>query len=254
MWGIKDRSSSNPTLIPIRSGFGLILMFMLLIHLNLAAQSTGSPVDEASGNTGTTAKKIAGELYLPLQGHIRGTPFLNERWMPGIVVFQGGDSTWISSMNYNAYLDEVIYVNQVLNMQVIIDHLTLEGFILTPGDGKPDLRFNRWISTKNARSKYVQVLVKERISLLVVRKTDLIIDQGYPPALHPDYFLPNDKYYVVQQDSILLRFKPSIAQLSRLFPEWKKEIKQYVKQQRLNVSDEPDLIQVFHYLNGVGNP
>ena len=195
--------------------------------------------------------KIAGELYHPAKGRIKGSPLLNTEWMPGMVYFSNGDSLVLSSMNYDAYLGELIYMNQVLNRQVMIDRQSLKGFDLRPSKGRSDRRFRRLGSANEFHSNYVEVLLTGTISLLVVRKTDLIIDEGTPPALHPDYFLSNHKYHMLLQDSTTRKLKPSFTQLYRYFPENKKEIKQYIKSQHLKVSVEADLIQVFRYINEI---
>ena len=226
-----------------------ILFTLFLSNTSSFAQTIG-PVDDP-GHTACNAvgKRIAGQLYLPPQHHAQGTPFMNDNWTAGMVIFNDWDTVRISSMNYNAYLDEVIYLNQVLNKYIVIDHQSIQEFILIPGNGKPVLKFSRRISNNKIRSKYIQVLVEDSVSLYAVRKVEFIEDPGYPPSLHPDHYLPINEYYVKKQDFLMVKIKPSNVQLYRIFPDKEKAIKRYIRQHQLKVSNELDLIGVILFIN-----
>jgi hypothetical protein len=232
----------------MKDGF-LIILIAILINKGLFAQNINQLDDPGHTVCNAVGKRIAGQLYLPPQHHAQGSPFLNDDWMAGMVILNGRDTARISSMNHNAHLDEVIYFNQVLNKYIIIDHQSIEAFLLIPGNGMSVLRFSRWISNKKIRSKYIQVLVEDSVSLYAVRKVEFIEDPGYPPSLHPDHYLPISEYYVKKQDSLMVKIKPSNVQLYHIFPSKKKAIKRYIRQHQLKVSNESDLIEVIHFVN-----
>lgn len=232
----------------MKDGF-LIILIAILINKGLFAQNINQLDDPGHTVCNAVGKRITGQLYLPPQVHARGSPFLNDDWKAGMVIFNGRDTARISSMNYNAYLDEVIYFNQVLNKYIIIDHQSMQEFILIPGNGMSVLRFSRWISNNKIRSKYIQVLIEDSVSLYAVRKVEFIEDPGYPPSLHPDHYLPINEYYVKKQDSLMVKIKPSNVQLYNIFPDKEKAIKRYIRQHQLKLSNELDLIEVILFIN-----
>ena len=232
----------------MKDGF-LIILIAILINKGLFAQNINQLDDPGHTVCNAVGKRIAGQLYLPPQHHAQGTPFMNDNWTAGVVIFNDRDTARIASMNYNAYLDEVIYLNQVLNKYIVIDHQSIQEFILIPGNGKQVLRFSHRSLNDEIRSKYIQVLVEDSVSLYAVRKVEFIEDPGYPPSLHPDHYLPINEYYVKKQNSLMVKVKPSNVQLYKIFPDKEKAIKRYIRQHQLKVSGEMDLIEVIFFIN-----
>jgi len=190
-----------------------------------------------------------GQLYLPPQLNAQGSPFLYDNWMPGMVIFNDLDTAEVTAMNYNAYFDEVVYLNKVLNKYIIIDHRSIKAFLLVPGRGRPSLTFHRRKLNQHSRSKYIQVLVADSVSLYAARRIELIEDTGYPPSAHPDYYHPVTDYYITTGDTQPFRIKPSKSQLLSIFPDRNKSIKRYIAQHHLRVSVEADLVEVIRFVN-----
>ena len=232
----------------MKDGF-LIILIAILINKGLFAQNINQLDDPSHTVCNAVGKRIAGQLYLPPQHHAQGTPFMNDNWTAGMVISNEGDTVRISRMNYNAYLDEMIYFNQALNKYIVIDHQSIQEFILIPGNGKQVLRFSHRSLNDEIRSKYIQVLVEDSVSLYAVRKVEFIEDPGYPPSLHPDHYLPINEYYVKKQNSLMVKVKPSNVQLYKIFPDKEKAIKRYIRQHQLKVSGEMDLIEVIFFIN-----
>ena len=232
----------------MKDGF-LIILIAILINKGLFAQNINQLDDPGHTVCNAVGKRIAGQLYLPPQHHAQGTPFMNDNWTAGMVISNEGDTVRISRMNYNAYLDEMIYFNQALNKYIVIDHQSIQEFILIPGNGKQVLRFSHRSLNDEIRSKYIQVLVEDSVSLYAVRKVEFIEDPGYPPSLHPDHYLPINEYYVKKQNSLMVKVKPSNVQLYKIFPDKEKAIKRYIRQHQLKVSGELDLIEVIFFIN-----
>jgi hypothetical protein len=232
----------------MKDGF-LIILTAILVNTGLFAQNINQLDDPGHTVCHAVGNRIAGQLYMPPQIHAQGSPFLNDDWTAGVVILYGRDTARISRMNYNAYLDEMIYFNQALNKYIVIDHQSIQEFILIPGNGKQVLRFSHRSLNDEIRSKYIQVLVEDSVSLYAVRKVELIEDPGYPPSLHPDHYLPINEYYLKKQDSLMVKLKPSNVQLNNIFPDKEKAIKRYVRQHQLKVSNELDLIEVILFIN-----
>ena len=232
----------------MKDGF-LIILIAILINKGLFAQNINQLDDPGHTVCNAVGKRIAGQLYLPPQHHAQGTPFMNDNWTAGMVISNEGDTVRISRMNYNAYLDKMIYFNQALNKYIVIDHQSIQEFILIPGNGKQVLRFSHRSLNDEIRSKYIQVLVEDSVSLYAVRKVEFIEDPGYPPSLHPDHYLPINEYYVKKQNSLMVKVKPSNVQLYKIFPDKEKAIKRYIRQHQLKVSGEMDLIEVIFFIN-----
>jgi hypothetical protein len=197
-------------------------------------------------------KRIAGKLYQPPPSTVKGTPYYNDTWMAGMVIFSYGDTAMINHMNYNACLDELTYLNQSVDSYVIIDHQLVTEFRLIPGSGEPDMKFV-CLPLKNVISeKYIQELVEDTISLLVVRKKELTEDPGYPPAIHPDYYKPANHYYFVTRDFSIIKIKPIRRQVYKAFPGYRKSLKRMIRQHHLVLSDENDLIRLVRLINESG--
>lgn len=219
----------------------------------LQAGSSAQPPDPVDGPEHDVCRpvgsRIMGQMYLPPQLKAQGTPFLYEKWMAGMIIFSDLDTAEISVMNYNAYFDEVVYLNKVLNKYVVIDHSSVKAFILFPGQGRPALTFRHWSQHQHNKRRYMQVLVADSLSLYAVRRIEFIEDPGYPPSAHPDYFHPATEYYIAAGDAQPFRIKPSKGQLLDLFPDRKKSIKRYIAQHHPKLSNEPDLVGLIRFVN-----
>ncbi|KPL14540.1 MAG: hypothetical protein AMS23_06245 [Bacteroides sp. SM1_62] len=222
------------------------------MNAGISAQRMDQLPDPGHGDCHTVGKRIMGQLYHPPRHQARGTPFLNDDWMAGMLIFKDLDTVMISSMNYNAYLDEVVYLNKVLNKYIVIDYQYIQEFMLIPGQGKPALKFRCQDPDHNIRSKYIQVLLADSVSLFAVRKVDFVEDEGYPPSAHPDYYHPVSIYYVEKQDSSMVRIKLTKGQLINVFPDRKKAISRFIRQNHSNLSNEPDLVEVIRFVNIAG--
>jgi hypothetical protein len=227
------------------------MMLVIFLQAGLSAQPpdpVGGPEHPICRPVGS---RIMGQLYLPPQLNAQGSPFLYDEWMAGTIVFNGLDTTEVSAMNYNAYFDELVYLNKVLNKYIVIDHRSIQAFTLFPGQGRPAMTFRHRNQQQHNRGKYMQVLVADSVSLYAVRRIEFIEDPGYPPSAHPDYFHPETDYYVAVGGIQPFRIKPSKSQLLSLFPDRKKDIKQFIGQHHLRLSNEPDLVELIRYVNEI---
>ncbi len=225
----------------------MILSWLSVV--SIAGQSLGKPDESTDQGFNAFGKRISGKIYQPPQQSIQGSPFVNENWMAGKIIFTSGDTAGIRSMNYNAFLDELVYLNQALDKHVIIDHQTIQSFHFIPGNGKPVIKYIRSPRQEVIRATYIQELVNDTVTLLAFRKKEIIEDPGYPPSLHPDYYLVADQYFVMQPDSSIIKIKPSRYGIYKTFPDIRKKLRGYIRKHQLYVSDENDLVELVRFIN-----
>ena len=79
-------------------------------------------------------QKIKGTRFIPYAAY-SGTPYLSEKFLTGEIEFSNGTKVENFPLRYSLYRDEVIYYNEAISAQIIIDKISLKGFVLTDDSG-----------------------------------------------------------------------------------------------------------------------
>jgi hypothetical protein len=134
---------------------------------------------------------------------VKGRPFLNESWHPGVIILENGDSVVNVGLNYDAYYDELSYIKREQDTPLFLPQQQVKAFYIKPGDVRSIQYFEkREMTYKNKDlSGFIQVLA-QRNSFEIVRKyrTTFLVNQAsgaYKTQLY-DEFAAINQYFIIK--------------------------------------------------------
>ena len=195
----------------VNKTISVITLFVLLAATSLTAQE-GSPND-------MNAQIIKGKGFISYPSY-SGTPFLNAKFLNGEIEFLDGTKVKNLGLRYSSYRDEIIYFNDYLSDQIVIDKISLKGFSFTDITGTKRIFRRQNYDGFLTGERYFEVLSDGSISLLAFRKVDLeTCDPSYSKlglaykASYSYYMFAPDKGYSIlklNRNSLLSKFdKPN---------------------------------------------
>lgn len=233
----------------------MLFVILAILQINAAAQvllpdTTSSPAIKNAIQFYSTTLHEQLHLYNGTAYHEyvmsfeEGDPyFLQSTWSTGTVNYDGNNYNDVSIM-YNLVTDEVIILayNKVVKIQLLKDrvagfslsghsfiHLTRDSLFstnMTPGFY--DMLANGKITLLSRRTKNIQMYAKQKLEYKVFKKDHF-------------YLKKNNSYFPVRSKKSLLE------QLS----DKKKEIQQYIKQNKLRFRKDPEgsMVKIAAYYN-----
>ncbi len=177
-----------------------------------------------------------------------GSQYFNEGYAPANLQDMG-----ITMIKYNAYLDQIEIKSaadqtSVLNVQ--------EGQLITTTDGKNAYEFVSYVTDDNETVKgYLnlisnnsQVKIYERLRVFLQPETDT--KSGYEAYKPPTYKKASTKYFIKIKDNKIVQFNKK-KEIFELFPGKEKQINEYIKSNKISLSDEADLSKLGTYLDSL---
>jgi hypothetical protein len=230
-----------------------------LITCLLCMQGLAAQVFVEQGPTGTSRDgelKVYGmngmNRRIPYY-KIKGSPFFNPEWLKAELYKPDGKPLGIYPVKLNLATHEVHFLDKkgyelaaddgVVSRVVFVDSL---------GDGKPKVSFRDDYDavnlTYNGNRKYAQEMNLGEISLLKVTIRDGREADSMFGTLKRYYFSDRFDYYVRVYKRVEKLRKLNQDEVFSVIPA-KREVVDYVKQQKLNLKREEDVIALFDYLN-----
>jgi hypothetical protein len=166
------------------------LMYLLCTGTSLKAQ------DLKLKNQDT--EKIRGSRFFPYPNYT-GSPFLNNQFLLGEIEFLDGTKIGNIGLNYGTYRDELIYYNQDISTQIVIDKVSLKGFSFTDKNGVQRVFTRQYYTGSFQGDCFFEVLSSGKILLLVYRKVDLETCDTYQSKSGMAY-LPAYVYYLYSKE------------------------------------------------------
>ena len=180
---------------------------------------------------------------------IEGSPYSDSRLMPGIVMFDTGDSL-IYYLRYDIYSDEVEYLENE-ELLTITNKDELDFIIL---DDKKFV-YKTYLINDREHSGYLVQSVTNQCSLFQKQRMDF---QGAKPPKSsyepgtPDQFVKRKVswLYSCGNDPITL-FSPENKSLAKIMGSYYKKVSRYMKENKLKPGREGDIILIFEYYNSL---
>lgn len=221
----------------------IIPLFVLLATTSLSAQEE-LPKD-------MNAETVKGKAFISYPSY-SGAPFLNMKYQMGEIEFLDGKKVRNIGLRYSSYRDELIYFNDYISDQIVIDKISLKGFSFNDVNG-----VNRIFRRQNYDGfingdRYFEVLSDGPISLLAYRKVDLeICDPSFSKlglAYKQSYsyymFAPGKGYSLlkINRNSLLSKFdKPN-----------QKLVKKTLRKNRVMITDEASFVLAWNVIKDNG--
>lgn len=139
---------------------------------------------------------------------VKGSPYLNDAWYPGVIILNNGDSLANIGLNYDSYYDELSYVKRDGDAPLFLPQQQVKSFYIKPNDVKSIQYFEkRALSHKNKDlSGFIQVLA-QRPDFEIIRKYKTVFLQNqasgaYKTQLY-DQFAQVNQYFMVKNGELL---------------------------------------------------
>jgi len=134
---------------------------------------------------------------------VKGSPYLNDAWYPGVIILSNGDSLANIGLNYDSYYDELSYVKRDGDSPLFLPQQQVKAFFIKPSDVKSIQYFEkRSMQVKNKDfSGFIQILA-QRADFEILRKykTTFLQNQAsgaYKTQLY-DQFVQVSQYFILR--------------------------------------------------------
>lgn len=224
------------------------LYSILFLQITILAFSTLNAQEKCNENYKNLP--LSGDLYDYYYKQYRGTPHFKDKSFSGKVKLISGDVFSGLDLNYDIYLDELIYFNPVLQRVIKLDKESIVEFWLEPDNGESYhiVNFHETDSSK-VNSGFLFMLINDTVSL--VSKKQKQIDQDNNASKSSGIvgdFVQKDSWYYVQNNTYI-QLPKSWRVLYKQFPGIKKELRSFVKSNRYKIKKEYQLMAVFREIN-----
>jgi hypothetical protein len=200
-------------------------------------------------------QKIKGTRLIPYPAY-SGTPYLTEKFLPGEIEFSNGTKVENLLLRYSLYRDEVIYFNEAISAQIIIDKISLKGFVLTDESGFRRVFRQQYYNGFLPGNRYFEVLSDGDISLLVYRKESLqvcptyndkngrLLNMSYQDAFNYYFYSKERGYDLIRlnKNSFLTKFDKTVQ----------KSVKKILRKNSIFIRDEASFVQAWNLVKGNG--
>lgn len=181
---------------------------------------------------------------------IKGSPYESEAFTSGKIVDELNDNSLDCYIRYNAYTDEVEVKEFPTSTK--ISTMSKDIGIYSTTNNKI---YRRLSFTTKAGKSYNRVSIElvsgKGIRLFKMIKKEFIPEKKAETSYQPDLpakFKTEVLYFLKKEDGYF-KLKLSNKKLVKSFPDKQKEMQAFIKKNRLNVKNEPDLIKVFNHYN-----
>lgn len=173
--------------------------------------------------------------------------YLTPEWQPGAIVVNDSLKYQLKHMRLNLYHHHV-QVYQEGNVKTFTHRAPFEKIII----GGRVFEFMEFTTLDNTRDAgFVELLVDGDVQLLYYRKKqfkDAIPSNGYQEA-EPATYQTFDYFLIKQGEGKPHQFSTRRRDLYELLGHSEKQIKQFVKDNRIRRADAEELTQLFQFLN-----
>jgi hypothetical protein len=158
-------------------------------------------------------------------------------------------------MRYNVYADEFEYItpkNDTLALDKI-DAFESITFVST----HKKYRLTSYTNTKNKLVNGYLIVLYEKGDFILFMKENIIFYEGKKAKTSlekdmPSRFTKTDNtYFLKNKDKGVIEFPDGKKALAKLFPEKKTEIETFVKENKIDFSNQTDLIKVVDFLSAL---
>lgn len=256
-----------PQRYPLRNTIRIIIfsLFLTCSPINLAHSQFQNGAGARTGN-GFSSNGNAIPMFASMRNKKNivtsdlptiGSVFLNDLFLPCTIYYK---EEFIGNFYYrhNAYNDEIEIKDTNLKEEIENSLSTLKELKLIDNKNKKELSLKAYKNKDNQiRNGYLYLLQKNKNYNLFF-KANVKYTEGTKPVnsmvrATPNKFSFFNEYYFSQSDDNLTYYIPSKKNnFLKLFEKKGKEkIKEFIKEQKINLKKESDLIKVFDFLNTI---
>jgi hypothetical protein len=230
----------------------LLSLVFTIFYYNIGA----TQVVEETSLTADHQPRLSGEMIY-FSESTRGSQYLLDNWVVGEITLASGDKVYYKNLNYNGYLDELIWVHPDYFRHIVIDRNNVKEFTLEYNHTRfyfTNLGLNEESDSKSFNF-YAEILYSGNIKLYVHRQISKI---------GSDYFIHNKQrisrpkvgptpvfYIDIPGSEMVTINKLSRRNLLLAFPDHRQELRQELRNNRIILSDEDALIRAMPILERI---
>ena len=223
--------------------------YILLVIISFLALETLNAQKECNQNYQNLP--LTGDLYEHYYKQYQGTPHLEDKSFKGKVKLVSGDVYSDLELNYDIYLDELVYFNPKLQKVIKLDKNSIDEFWLESeetGGGYHVVNFHETDSSK-VSSGFLFLLLNDTISLVSKKIKKITSDNNSTnsSAIIGSFYQKETWYYILNNHYIAV--PKSARHLYKQFPAIKKELRTFIKTNHYSLKKEFQIVAVFKEVN-----
>lgn len=223
----------------MRTRIVTILLFALLFGQTAFIRAQESFTRNWDGQKIKGVRHIAYPTYT-------GFPFLTDGWVNGKIEFTDGGVADSLFLRYSSFKDELLYYNENVASQIVIDKVSIKGFSFTGTDGNIRIFRKQYYDGYMKGDRFFEVLSDGDIALLVYRKMSLSSTTAYKDEsniLKNMAYVSTYQYYFYSPEKgySLVRLNRN-AFLTKFSEADQKQVKKILRKNRVRIADEESLI------------
>lgn len=200
-------------------------------------------------------EKIKGVRQLPYPNYT-GFPFLTDTWLLGKIELEEGVMIDSLHLRYSSFKDELVYYNDKIAAQIMIDKISLKGFVFTGTDGSIHVFCKLYYDNFDKGNRYFEVLSKGETDLLAYRKVNLENSSPYKDEsgiLKNMIYSQNYSFYFYSPEKGYTSVKMNQGSLLSKFDKVsQKPIRKLIRKHRIRVTEEEGFTQAWKIIEKEG--
>ncbi len=223
----------------------LLIYLILFPALSLFANTSEQSIDGFE-------PRLSGEVVsLSLQS--RGSQFHHPDWLYGDILLYSGELVENKQLRYNGFRDALVWLHPKTGQFIMLDTDLISGFILHDQQIQHRMVFDRITPRGDNQGVFAERLFQGNIVLYAHRKIEQTGEERRVSggAMRPIAVLEARHVYFVRSESGSYRELNRLNRRSLLaaFPEQRREIRALLRQNRIGVFNEAQLIQAVHVID-----
>jgi len=196
---------------------------------------------------------LSGTVFYNTYNQIKGSAYLIDSWSKGNIRLKNGVILNDINFKIDLFAHRVLIYHEILKRIIVIDKDNIESLEFSTGDIKRKFKKLDGLKTRTTIKDGIiaEVLSEGKVSCYkVFYKNKIALSEPVKPFI--DEFTDLEEYYIFK-DSLYLPVKLRRHNLIKMFPEYKTEIKQHIRQSKLRPRREADFAKIVGFINNLKN-
>lgn len=192
--------------------------------------------------------RVVGDVYYNEYVQIKGNAFLTEDWSKGDILLKDGHTIIDIQFKIDAYKQRLLIYQEYLKRIVILDKHLIQSFTLFENGESMQFILEESYKTRanSDDGSFLEVLLKDSISLYKLYSRD-VTPLGGSQGVFLDEFNDEINYYIYENGKYE-HVRISKSFLINRYPQFKDEMKRFIRKERLHVKKEKDFVLALLHL------
>lgn len=183
--------------------------------------------------------------------HVEGSQYIDANYFKIIIP----NSTQTEVAKYNAFTDKI----EILNGSDVNELMPEKGVVLSSSDSNKNYIYTDYINKKNESvTGYLDIISDKNSKVLLFKKEQVVLIPEVPAknpydAVKPAHFKKMKPEYFIRlkENGGITPLPKNKKEIVKIIPEKEKEINNYIKENKISLSEEKDIIKLTSFLNTI---